>query len=121
MDIETIGIIIGAILGMSAIVFGIMKWLKMIISNIALEVVTRSQSTCEKGRQEEMIALRNDISNLKDSDTSKQLDIVKIKSSLENLEQGHERTQAMLLNLQESFNETTTQLIDAIKSITMRT
>ena len=87
------------------------------ISNIASGEIKKSQLDCRLFRGEQMAEIRKRIKLLEENDISKQLTIVKIEATLENLTQGHEKTQTMILDMGGQFHEITSELIKTIQSI----
>jgi uncharacterized protein YbjQ (UPF0145 family) len=120
MTIETFLKYVAMIAGFITTMGIITKYLSSKISSIADERIKSYQSECCKERKNNMASVLERIEALEENDQERELTIVKIESTLENLRQGHETTQVMITDLQSSFRDTTSQLIDTIKSFTIR-
>ena len=120
MTLETIGIALTILIGAIGLIAGFAKWVTKKISVIAHNEITKSQSLCMKGRNEAMSTVIERIEKLENSDNETKLVILSIQKDLETLTGHHETTQSMILSLQDKFQDTTMQLIDTIKSITMK-
>ena len=116
MDLSTMLTILSIIAFTGTGMTIMLKWNSKRISLIAIEEIKKSQEVCGTHRGVTMGKLAGRITELEQNDISKQLTIVRIESTLENLSQAHETTQAMIMDMGKQFHEITGQLIETIKT-----
>ena len=117
MELSTILTILTILSIISGATAFIIRWDKKRVMTIADDCIKESQKSCAIIRGQDTEEIRKRIKLLEENDISKQLTIVKIEATLENLTQGHEKTQTMILEMGGQFHEITSELIKTIQSI----
>ncbi len=106
---EWFEILLGVIISLAVIIGAIIKGLSKRIAEIAKKEIGTSQESCYQQRAEVMRRMSDRVSKLETHDNDNNLVILAIQKDIKGLSGLHEQTQALVLDLNRQFQDTTKQ------------